>query len=413
MASVYRRKGPNGRPEKVWRFKFKDVAGRWRYGTGWPDKQKTLHHALEVEADQRAIRKGEKIVLPRPASEADHALSERIAAYLKWGRTQGGKDGRPWDEQNAALKEGYLDWWVDELGLKSLVDIRLDKVERVAQDLLSGGHYAPKSVALRIEALKSLCLWAVRRGYLPSNPLAGLAKIDTRPRDPHRAFNENEVASLLGVAPPQRRLWYEVALATGYRVSELRALRVRDLDLSRPSLPLAADYTKNRKNARQPITQELAERLRSNNQGRPEEAPLLDIPGREAWAPLKEDLSAAGIVNQTPEGKATWHSFRKAFVNSLVRSGADLKTIMELARHSTASLSMEVYASADDARLRRAVEAATKHLDQDHQASPCCKYVAGDSSSATQEDIKKDPEGPYDELVMVGDTGLEPVTSAV
>jgi hypothetical protein len=32
------------------------------------------------------------------------------------------------------------------------------------------------------------------------------------------------------VAPPERRLWYEVALQTGYRVDELRHLTVASLD---------------------------------------------------------------------------------------------------------------------------------------------------------------------------------------
>jgi hypothetical protein len=53
----------------------------------------------------------------------------------------------------------------------------------------------------------------VRRGLLPSNPLAGLAALDTRPRSPHRCLTDDEVAALLAVATEPRKTWYLVALA--------------------------------------------------------------------------------------------------------------------------------------------------------------------------------------------------------
>jgi len=89
MASVYRRTLKIGKAEKVWRFKYKDHAGRWRYGKGWTDKQKTLDHANNVEADHRAIRKGEKPV-PTPGQVlTNRPIREVISDYLAWGRTQG------------------------------------------------------------------------------------------------------------------------------------------------------------------------------------------------------------------------------------------------------------------------------------------------------------------------------------
>ncbi len=411
MASVFRRITKSGKPEKVWRFKYKDYAGRWRYGTGWPDKQKTLRHANDVEAEHRAIRNGEK-PLPSPRRLlVRRPIGEVMLDYLAWGRTQGGRGGRPWDGQNASLKEGYLRWWIDELKLKLLAEIRLDDVEKVVQKMLKSGHYAPKSVALRVEALRSFCLWSVRRGYFHYDPLAGLTKIDARPRDPHRALTDDEVARLLAVAPPHRRLWYEVALATGYRVSELRALRVRDLDLSGPSLPLGADFTKNRKNARQPITRELAQKLLESTRNGPEDAPLLDIPLQKAWKNLKCDLVKAGISATTDSGKASWHSLRKCFVNAVVRSGADLKTVMELARHSTAALSMEVYASTDAARLRQAAEAASQHMKKAISDAACCKCVENPSRPKKDKVITQRKKKTYRGIRMVGATGFEPAAS--
>jgi len=333
-----------------------------------------------------------------------------ISDYLAWGRTQGGRGGRPWDGQNAALKEGYLDWWVNELNLDVFGDIQLAGVEKAIRDLLDSGDYAPKSVALRVEALNSFCLWAERRGYVPRNPLVGLAKVDSRPREPHRALTEDEAVRLLNAAPAHRQLWYETAMATGYRVSELRALRVRDLDMKGPSLPLGADFTKNRKDARQPVTRQLAERLLVLTQGAPGDAPLLGIPSSKAWKGFKADLKAAKIPVETPEGKASWHSLRKYFVNALIRSGADVKTLMELARHSSASLTMEVYASAEPKRLRDAVEAAALHITRAKNGSPCCTDGANKDSPQKPSDVNHVETGSCSERKMVGATGFEPAT---
>ena len=47
MAHVYRRKDRNGKPYKVWRYRFKDERGQWQDRRGWEDKDRTKHHALE------------------------------------------------------------------------------------------------------------------------------------------------------------------------------------------------------------------------------------------------------------------------------------------------------------------------------------------------------------------------------
>lgn len=76
----------------------------------------------------------------------------------------------------------------------------------------------------------------------------------------------------------------------------------------------------------------------------------------------RRDLEAAGIPAQTPDGKTTWHSLRVRYINRLIESGSDLKTLQELARHSTAQLSLEVYGKRDPDRLRAAIEEVTNRL---------------------------------------------------
>jgi len=228
--------------------------------------------------------------------------------------------------------------------------------------MLTAEKLAPKSVALMVESARAFASWATRRGLLPSNPLSGISRIDTKPKVPHRALTDSEIAALMEKAPAHRQVWYATALETGFRVSELRALRVGCLDVDAPCLSLDARHTKDRKAARQFISIELCRQLLALAAGRPADAPLLGIPQRKASTYFREDCDAAEIAKKTTEGKATWHSLRKSFVTAVVQSGADLKTSMMLARHSTASLTMEVYAAGDTGLVRAAADAAQTRL---------------------------------------------------
>ncbi|MCZ7648247.1 MAG: site-specific integrase [Planctomycetota bacterium] len=161
----------------------------------------------------------------------------------------------------------------------------------------------------------------------------GAAVFDRPP--PH--FSTALHTALLESAPPHRRLWYETALATGFRLNELRCLRVRDLDRFGPSLFLAADFSKDRKDHRQAITRELADQLQTLTEGKGADDRLLGIPfGPDPAAYIVTDYTAGKVNIQAPDGKATWHSLRKVFIDNVVKSGCDLKTIQALARHSTA-----------------------------------------------------------------------------
>lgn len=389
MASVYKKRGSDGKLLPEWRYKYLDRFGKWRYGVGWIEKQATLDHAREVEAEHRVVRKGEKEAPTSWMQNRNRPIAEIVTEYMAWGRTCGGRGGRAWDEQNARLKDKALAYWIKELGLTLLADIDLARVEKQVQTMLAS-ELTPKSVSLRVEALKSLIHWSIRRGLLAVNPLAGLAQLDTRPEEPHRPLSDKEVAGLLNAAPLARRLWYETALATGFRVNELRCLRVRDLDLFGPTLFLAADYSKDRKDHRQPIPRDLAERLKALADGREQDARLLGIGARNAPEQIAADYTKGNVTITTTEGKATWHSLRKTYINNLVKSGTDLKTIMTLARHSTAKMTMETYAQADPTLLRNAAEAATDKVHNAVLVAASCHCVAAKVVGAEGDFISDD-----------------------
>jgi hypothetical protein len=72
---------------------------------------------------------------------------------------------------------------------------------------------------------------------------------------------------------------------------------------------------------------------------------------------LRIDLAAAGIPYETDSGVADFHSLRGCYISYLVSSGALVKTCQTLARHSTPSLTIGIYAKASRYDLDSAVEA--------------------------------------------------------
>ena len=72
---------------------------------------------------------------------------------------------------------------------------------------------------------------------------------------------------------------------------------------------------------------------------------------------LRVDLEAAGIDYETPSGVIDFHALRATYVSHLVASGASVKTCQTLARHSTASMTIGIYAKASLHDVQGAVEA--------------------------------------------------------
>jgi integrase len=408
MATVYRKKDPHtGKPYVCWYYRFKNHAGRQQYGKGWPSRQKTLDHALAVEAEHRAIARGEKELPGAWVRLRNTPIKEVTRQYLEEGRAHGGIGGRPWAAGHYRHREVLMEFWTKKLGLQTLADVDAAKVEKVARELLK--KRTGKTVAGYLEGITGLCHWAVKRGFLPSYPLGAVGKFDLKPKNPHRLLTDEEIAKLLAAAPPGRQLLYRTALATGYRAKEMRSLKVRDLDLFGPSLPLSGDFTKNREDARQPITRELAEEIAAFAKGCPPDSPLLRSPRQETMTEnLNRDLAKAKIAKETLEGKATFHSFRVNYINAVAESGADLKTIMTLARHKSAQMSMEVYCKAKPARLREVAQRVAERLNRASGAPGSSTGVAQAVGAENEKPASTAATGTCGRILVVPPVGFEP-----
>ncbi|MGD0090055.1 MAG: site-specific integrase [Planctomycetota bacterium] len=341
--------------------------------------------AQAKEAEHNKCRVG---VLPPPkASDTPRLFSEVLGEYMEWGRATGGHGGHPWGEGHARVKEQRLSFWQKQLGLQMIADLEgcLPRVEKALRELVvtpstpaqAPRKPAPKTLQGYAEALRAFILWCKQRGYLDTDPLAGMAGFNTDPQTQRRCVTAEEITALLAKCAEHRRLVYEVAFASGLRAGELRALTVKHLDTAHGGLNLEAAWTKGRKATFQPLASWLVERLdtfaktgtaaalyrqflehyhRDGKALKIPADPLLYVPSHPA-RDLGKDLEAAGLTKWAPGGKVDFHSLRVAYVSFVLEAGANVKEAQALARHSTPDLTMNVYARARAERLAEVAEA--------------------------------------------------------
>jgi integrase len=394
MAGVRSSARPNGKYQG-W---YIDYTGKRVFFTGTRSRSGTKQIAERLEDEHRQIRLGYRPPPTAALRYAKRSFGEVAYEYIEWGESQGGRLGRPWGKTHARERRSKLAWWQERLDLKQLADLPgiLPQVEAALRQLYTVGRdgrgpgLSGKSITNYADCIHSFCCWAQRRGYLEGNPLANLAEFDSTPRSRRRALTQDEIQSLLMVAPDHRQIVYEVALTTGLRAAELRALTSESIDADGGVLILDASWTKNRKPGLQPLPRALLERLieygrmgaalemygrhfgrkDSNLDGVPGN-PLLFVPTHTA-RDLKIDLKAAGVQIAKPgEGKVDFHSLRVTYVTLIVEAGANAKESQVLARHATPELTMNVYARARDESLAALAEKVGKSVLPEQERATC------------------------------------------
>lgn len=256
---------------------------------------------------------------------------------------------------------------------------RLTKVTRTRND--SGQwQYIHKPIKSQtrnayITAVKSFAKWMVTDQRASASPLDGLAKAKVTDASERRAATVNELRRLISAAQrgptfswgggrgpkadrpfsisgKERALLYRVAAETGLRVAELRSLTRANFEVD--SLPhrvtIDAGSAKNMKAASIGLRQDTALLLREHLQRKAPAAAAFNVPPSDRTAKmLRIDAEAAGVAYRNTAGHVLdFHALRHTFITNVANSGASVKTIQELARHSTPVLTIGRYAHAND-----------------------------------------------------------------
>jgi integrase/recombinase XerD len=352
-----------------WFFPFVDSDRVRRERKGCPDRRET--EAMSAAAEAANVRHG--YVDGKARAYRDHEARPLADHLDDFQAMLSAKNGTG---KHASVTRNRAERIIDLAGLSRVSHLSLSKALDALARLRATGLGA-ETINHHVRAVKAFSRWLWRDGRAREHHLAHLSisnpEGDRRRR--RRALTPEVAARLVqaaergpkvkGMTGPDRARCYSLALGTGFRASELASLTPERFDLTAnpPTATVPAAYTKNGREAVQPLPAALASRLAPWIAMLPAGRPIFNTPERTAEM-IRVDL-AAGLDYETPSGVADFHSLRGVYISDLVASGASVKVCQTLARHSTPSLTIGLYAKASLHDIKGAVASLP---DPNHEA---------------------------------------------
>jgi integrase len=355
-------------PSKRWYGTVTDFDGKRRQMPLFEDREssKTLLRRLQAEADHKRA-----VGVNRQTEESRRPLAGPLNEYESCLCSKGNT------ERHVTLTMRRIRGLVEAVKAKTLNDLDASHISSILASwrgrkrrpisIVTSNHYAT--------AIKgfSRWLWMQRRTHddilLPLRLLN--AKVDRRhvrraltPDELRRLIDATEMSrkTLCGLTSTDRAILYTLAAYTGLRASELASLTASSFDLDAKTVAVQACYSKRRRNDTLPLHASLVARLRPWLATRLETGSVW----RRRWAAwhcantarmLRHDLKRAGIAYRDEQGRyADFHALRHTFITQLARSGVHPAKAKALARHSTITLTMDVYSHVETDELRGALE---------------------------------------------------------
>ncbi len=348
MASIFKR---NKRKNEPYWIQYKDHLGKRKTTKGFTDKGLTEELAAKLEGDVRLRRTG--LIDPeqeRYAEVKQVALSVHLAAF-----EESLADNSP---KHCTVTMSRVNRIIEGCGFATLADIRSEPVQAYLRSLRKSENISPRTYNHYIQALDSFCNWCVMTKRVLANPLLGLERLNTEVdvRRARRALTAAEVGQLIASARgskkkikrvdgEQRARIYFLAYMTGLRKGELASLLPKSFDLAAnpPTVTVEARHSKHRRKDVLPLHPEVVTELRKWLVGVAADERLFPKLARKDTAVMvKRDLERVGIPYRTDAGVADFHAAgRHTHITELIRSGASLPEVKELARHSDIKMTMK------------------------------------------------------------------------
>jgi integrase/recombinase XerD len=222
--------------------------------------------------------------------------------------------------------------------------------------------YARSTVARAISSMRGYFRFLLEEGVIETDPSEQLES----PRSGRPLPNVLTVAevqtllSAIGIdaaASARDRAILEILYGCGLRVSELCALRLRDLDLDEGLVRVLGKGGKERlvpvgSDARVAVRRYLRELRPDLDRGDTEGRLFLNRRGRGlsrmgVWKILRRHVERAGI-----DKRVTPHTLRHSFATHLLEGGADLASVQEMLGHADISTT-DIYTHVDRSHVRQ------------------------------------------------------------
>ena len=269
---------------------------------------------------------------------------------------------------------GYLEKWIEpRWGEYSLLEIRAVEVESWLKSL----NRAP-GTRCKIRNVMSLLFNHGRRHDLcDRNPIEWVRQSAKRRTAPD-ILTTNEVQGLLANLRFRERTLVLHAVTTGLRRSELFALKWKDVDFQGKQICVTRSIVQNvigvckTESSQKPVPahDDLMKALREWRGQTPyqsSESWVFASPANQGRRPyLAQQIMQRHILPIARKlgiaKRIGWHTFRHTYSTLLRSTGAELKIMQELLRHSTIRVTLDTYTQAVTTEKRNAQEAVVALL---------------------------------------------------
>ena len=247
-------------------------------------------------------------------------------------------------------------------------------VEDQIAAMLSHGR-APSTVKKRLVTMRKAMDWALERGLVTSNPFVGVERPKSRRGQKNYLPSDERSRLKIRIEQSNSQICVAASLAlyAGLREGEICALRTSDLDIEgrvgwvRRSVgrEKGRTYLKDAKNGHMrdfPLPEPLALVLARwiDTKSLPYGSFLLTgtdrwadpiVVGRK-WSSLCEVEGFLGVLGKAP----TFHDLRHTYATVAISAGVDVKTVSSVLGHSSAAMTLDVYAVADPVAKRMSAD---------------------------------------------------------
>ena len=269
---------------------------------------------------------------------------------------------------------GYLEKWIDpRWGEYRLLDVRAVEVESWLKSL----NRAPGTRSKIRNVMSLLFNHGRRHEICDHNPIQWVRQSAKRRTAPD-ILTSSEVQSLLANLRGRERTLVLLAVTTGLRRSELFALKWKDVDFHAKQIHVTRSIVQNvvglckTESSQKPVPahNDLVEALREWHGQTPyqsSESWVFASPVNQGrWPYLAPQIMRRHILPVARKLGITkrigWHTFRHTYSTLLRSTGAELKIMQELLRHSTIRVTLDTYTQAVTAEKRTAQAAVVALL---------------------------------------------------
>ncbi|MBW8809119.1 MAG: tyrosine recombinase XerC [Lysobacter sp.] len=250
--------------------------------------------------------------------------------------------------------------WAEESGRGEVMALQAEDLRAfIAAERRRG--LTPKSLQRRLSACRSFYLWQVKQGHLAASPAAAI-RAPKAPRKLPQVLDPDEAKVLVEVPTDvplglRDRAVLELFYSSGVRLSELCALRWRDLDLDDGLVTVLGKGSKQRI---VPLGSHARAALREwrASTGAGNDAQVFPGRGGGPITPRAVQLRIRQLAQRQGLFKRVHpHLLRHSFASHILESSGDLRGVQELLGHADIATT-QIYTHLDFQHLAKVYDAA-------------------------------------------------------